>query len=243
MRIKESIYIFTILMLISSKSYALTMSNHVIEHFKRTICQCSEDALKIEGEYKNNGYYVNLKDGIIKGYSFNNVIIKFEGLTEKSRNDLLDTGVGFSKLKQKCSIKVAADISQGEFQQIINNEIGRSSLAKRVFNQASFNFDSNKITVNGLINLKRVPGNPFALFSTDEFSPYSATISISITGSIINLSIIDGNINGQDMTPELKKVFLDWLNPLWDFSQLGFPCEIKEYKISPMGLRVVGTVF
>ena len=213
MKIKKSFYILTILMLISSKSYALNMSNHVIEHFKRTICQCCEDALKINGEYKNNG------------------------------NDLLDTGVVFSKLKQECSIKVAADISQDEFQQIINNEIGRSSTARRVFNQANFIFDSNKITVNGLINLKRVPGNPFALFSTDEFSPYSATISISISGSIINLSIIDGNINGQEMTPELKKVFLDWLNPLWDFSKLGFHCEIKEYRISPMGLRVVGTVF
>ena len=83
MKIKKSFYILTILMLISSKSYALNMSNHVIEHFKRTICQCCEDALKINGEYKNNGYYVNLKDGIIKGYSFSNVLIKFEGLTEK----------------------------------------------------------------------------------------------------------------------------------------------------------------
>ncbi len=240
---KNIILSFVIVLLSSSSCYSLSMSNHVIDHFKKVICQCSRDALSIKGVFKNNGYYVNLNDGDVKGYNFNNVIIKFADLTENGREELLNTGVRFNDLQEKCSIKIAADITPSEFQEIINNEIGRSSTAKRIFNQANFSFDNDAVNVSGSLNLKRVPGNPFALISNDEFSPFNAKISAYIVGSTIYLKIIEANINGQEMTPELKNVFLNWLNPLWDFSKLGFNCQIKEYKITPSGLRVLATVF
>ena len=237
-------YFFCILFIIfSSSCYALTMSNHVVEHFKKNISQCSQDALAIAGEYKNNGYYVNLKNGNIKGYSFDNVVVKFEGLDEKKRNALLKSRVGFEDLQSNCTIKGAGDIKPNEIQQIINNEKGRSSTAKRIFDKALFTFGNDYVNVNGSINLKRVPGNPFALLSTDNFVPFNAKVTAIIEGTIINISIIELNINGEDATPELKQVFLNWLNPLWDFSKLGFNCEIKEYKITPSGLRIVFSVF
>ena len=242
MKSYKSIIVFLFL-LFSSSCFALSMSNHVVEHFKKNICQCSQDALAISGEYKNNGYYVNLKDGKIKGYSFNNVVVKFEGLDEKKRNDLLKSRVGFDDLKNNCTIKGAGDIKPFEIQQVINNEIDRSSTARRIFDKALFSFDNDYVNVNGSINLKRVPGNPFALLSNDNFVPFNAKVTAVIEGTIINISIIELNINGEEATPELKQVFLNWLNPLWDFSKLGFNCEIKEYKITPNGLRIVFTVF
>ena len=241
--LKIHFVIILILLLNPSSLFSLTMSNNVIEHFKKTVQECCEDALEIRGEYKNNGYYVSLRDGIVKGYSFNNVKVKFENVNENIRKDLLNTGVSFFALQSKCKIKVAADISPFEFQQIINNEIGRSSTAKRIFNKAEFDFESNAVVVNGSLNMKRVPGNPFAMISNDEFSPFRVRISANMVGSKIYLSIIDGTINGEEMSPELKNVFLNWLNPLWDFSKLDFNCEINEYKITPSGLRIVGTVF
>ncbi len=228
---------------LSNNLYALSMSSHVVEHFKKTICQCCEDALAIKGEFKNNGYYVNLKDGNVKGHSFNNVLIKFENLTNESRNNLLNEGINISKLQKCCNIKIAGEISLDELQQIIDKEVVRVSSARRIFDSANFSFQNSCVVVSGNINMKRVPGNPFAMFTGDSFSPYSAKLGVRIVGPVIYLNIIEGNINGEEMSPELKKVFLDWLNPLWDFSKLGFDCEIKSYNITPNGLTITATVF
>lgn len=240
---KYIIMSFIISLFMTNNSYALTMANHVVENLKKIIVQCCNDAIALKGEFKNNAYYVNLKDGIVRGHSFNNVIIKFQDLTESKRNSLLNNGITFSELQENLSIKLAGDISPNEFQDIIDTEIGRSSMARRVFNTAEFSFDNDTVTVNGTMNMKRVPGNPFALLSKDEFSPFSARLSASISGTCIYLKIIDGQVNGQEMTPELIQVFHNWLNPLWDFSKLGFNCEVKDYKITPSGLRILATVF
>lgn len=244
MKVIKSLTIAFFLLSISNiSSYALSMSSNVVNHFKKVLCQCAEDTLNIKGEFKNNSYYVNLRNGNVKGHYFNNVIVKFENLDEKSRNELLDSNVNFTDLQNKCKIKVAGDITASEFQEIINQEIGRSSTAKRIFNSANFTLENGAVIVNGSVNLKRVPGNPFALLSTDSFSPFTAKLSANISGSVITLNIIEGSINGEEMTPELKNVFLNWLNPLWDFSQLGFPCGINEFNISPSSVRVTGYVF
>ena len=223
--------------------FALSMSSRVVNHFKKVFCHCVADALNIKGEFKNNSYYVNLKDGNIKGHYFSNVIVKFEDLTEESRNEVLKSNVDFSTLQSKCKIKLAGDVTASEFQGIINQEIGRSATAKRIFNAANFTLDHDAVIVNGSVNLKRVPGNPFAMISNDSFTPFTAKLSANVTDTIITINIIEGNINGEEMSPELKNVFLNWLNPLWDFSQLGFPCGIKEFKITPSAVRITGFVF
>ncbi len=238
----KSILVFALSVLLSNSAFALKMNTRVIEQFKKSITQCSQDAISLKGEFKNSGYYVNLKDGIIKGHSFSNVIVKFEGLTQSSRNDLLNNFT-FSNLQEKCSIKLAGDITPSEVQGIINQEVGRNIGNRKIFNNAVFTFEEDAVTVNGNINLKRVPGNPFAYVSSDEFSPFTAKLGVDIVGTTIYLKIINGQINGQEINEDLKTVFYNWLNPLWDFSQLGFPCGIKEYKITPSGLRIVGYVF
>ena len=240
----KSFFIGLLLVFISNFScYALSMSSHVVNHFKKVLCQCAEDALHIKGEFKNDGYYVNLKDGNVKGHYFSNVLVKFENLTEKSRDELLNSNLDFSSLQNSCKIKLAGDVTVSEFQEIINKEIIRSSTAKRIFNSANFSLENDAVVVNGTINLKRVPGNPFAMLSADGFTPFTAKLSANITGSVITMNIIEGSVNGEEMSPELKNVFLNWLNPLWDFSQLGFPCGLKEFKITPSAVRITGYVF
>ncbi|MBR4330296.1 MAG: hypothetical protein IKP71_10635 [Candidatus Riflebacteria bacterium] len=224
-------------------SYGLSMNSHVINHFKKVFSHCVNDAIRIKGEFKNNGYYVNLKDGSIKGHSFSNVIVKFEDLTENSRNELLKSNADFNSIQSKCKIKLAGDIVASEFQEIINQEIIRVSSAKRIFNSANFTLDNDAVIVTGSVNLKKVPGNPFAMISNDSFTPFTAKLSANLTDTVITMNIIEGSINGEEMSPELKNVFLNWLNPLWDFSQLGFPCGIKEFKITPSAVRITGFVF
>jgi hypothetical protein len=244
MKISKSLTLALFLLSMSNiSSYSLTMSSRVVNHFKKVFCHCVDDAIKIKGEFKNNGYYVNLKDGSIKGHNFSNVIVKFEDLDETSRNELLKSNIDFANLQNKCKIKIAGDVTASEFQGIVNQEIGRSPTARRIFNSATFTLDNGAVIVNGTVNLKRVPGNPFAMISTDSFSPFTAKLSANITGSVITVNIIEGSINGEEMSPELKNVFLNWLNPLWDFSQLGFPCGINEFNITPNSVRVTGYVF
>ena len=223
--------------------YALSMNSHVVNHFKKVFSHCVNDAVRINGEFKNNGYYVNLKNGNVKGFYFNNVLVKFEDLTENSRNELLKSNCDFSTIQSKCKIKVAGDITASEFQEIVNKEIIRVSSANRIFNSANFSLEQDAVVVTGTLNMKRVPGNPFAFISEDKFTPFSAKLSANITGSVITVNIIEGNINGEEMNDDLKNVFLNWLNPLWDFSQLGFPCGINEFKISPSAVRISGFVF
>lgn len=224
-------------------AYSLPMGNRVVENFKKAIVDCSSDALELKGEFKNHSYYVYLKEGLVRGHAFQNVIVKFAGLSSKARESFLKEGVNFSQLQKTCKIKFAGDISPDEFQQIIDREILHSSKSRRIFNEAIFTFENNSVVVEGKINLKRVPGNPFVMMSPDTFSTFNARITASISGTEICLSIIEGNVNGQEMTEELKNMFLSWLNPIWDFSKLGFPCGISEYKISPSGLRIDGYVF
>ena len=242
---RKNTFILVLFLIMASNisCYALSMGSHVVNHFKKVFSHCVNDALKIKGEFKNNGYYVNLKDGMIKGHSFNNVIVKFEDLTEDSRNELLKSNADFSSIQNNCKIKLAGDVTASEFQEIVNQEIIRVSSGKRIFNSANFSLVQDAVLVTGTVNLKRVPGNPFAFISDDGFTPFTAKLSADITGSVIRVNIIEGSINGEAMTDELKNVFLNWLNPLWDFSQLGFPCGINEFKISPTSVRISGYVF
>ncbi len=240
---KTLIFALLLVSISNISCYGLSMNSRVVNHFKKVFCHCVADALNIKGEFKNNGYYVNLKDGNIKGHYFNNVIVKFEDLTEESRSEVLKSNVDFSTLQNKCKIKLVGDITASEFQEIVNQEIIRVSSAKRIFNSANFTLDNDAVIVTGSVNLKRVPGNPFAMISNDSFIPFTAKLSANVTDTVITLNIIEGNINGEVMSPELKNVFLNWLNPLWDFSQLGFPCGIKEFKITPTAVRISGYVF
>ena len=81
------------------------------------------------------------------------------------------------------------------------------------------------------------------MLSSDEFIPFNAKFSVYLKDSCVFINILEGNVNGQEMTPEVINMFLGWLNPLWDFTKLDFPCGIQEYSISPSGLRIAGYIF
>lgn len=224
-------------------SLALPMNENVVKHFKKVISECVFDALNIIGEYKNNAYYVNLNCGSIKNFQFNNAIVKFQDISEKGRNALLDSGAYFPEINKYCKIKVAADLSAQEIQAIIDSGINRPATSKRVINKAVLTFEDNAVSVDGTINMKKIPGNPLAMLSNDEFIPFNAKFSVYLKDSCVFINILEGNVNGQEMTPEVINMFHAWLNPLWDFTKLDFPCGIQEYSISPSGLRIAGYIF
>ena len=223
--------------------FALETSSKVIKRFKALISECSNDALKIDGEYKNNGYYVNLSNGLVKNFTFLNTLIKFENLNEAIREQLLNVNCSFDKLRNMVKIKFASEIDAREIQQVLDFEISKPATSRRVFSEAEVTLYDSYANIKGLINMKKIPGNPMAFMISDEFVPFSADLNIMMNGSELNLVIKDGEINSQVINDDLKVTLLNWLNPLFDFSKLDFDCSVKELKIENSRLKILGTVF
>ena len=223
--------------------YALEMTDKVVSHFKRVIHDCCRDAINIEGEYKNNGYYVNLKGNYIKDYSFNNIVIKFENLEKKVRDDFVTNGFNIDKLKKDCKVKFAGEITNEEIQSIIDREIARPATIRRIFSEAKVSCENDTVAFEGKINMKRIPGNPFSIMALDKFVPVSARFKIKVEGTKINIQVLEGNLNGQSFSDDLITMFHNWLNPLWDFNAFAFPIGIDEYQITSHGLIIKGYVF
>lgn len=243
MKILRNIFALAISTVFAANSaWALQMNNKVIQRFKKIISECSYDALSLSGVYKSNGYYVNPKVGKIKGCIFENALIDFEYLNEKDREELLNENCNFELLSKKTKIKLAAKISSSEIQQILDYEISKPATPRRIFNEAKVTLENGSALITGTINMKRIPGNPLSLLAIDEFVPFSVRLSVALEGSCIKLSIIEGEINSQEITDDLKATFYNWLNPLWDFSQLDFNCELRKLSISDT-INILGMVF
>lgn len=229
-------------MFINTQCLALPMGEREINHFKEIIRDCCSDAFLLEAEIKNNDYYVNLGAGNIKGFNFKHAIVKFCDFGKKHKDSLLEEGVTFDKLR-KIPVKLAVDLGIDEIQAIIDKQISRPATSKRIINEANLSFADNTINVTGKINMKKIPGNPLSLLSQDEFVPFEANFSVNITDSKIILKINNGNINGQEMTPEVISMLHNWLNPLWDFNKLDFPCSISKFNIHNEGLQIGASIF
>ena len=50
-------------------------------------------------------------------------------------------------------------------------------------------------------------------------------------------------MNNQPFTPELSQIFLDWLNPLWDFAALPYQAALDQLHITPAGVEFSGRLF
>ncbi len=227
---------------IDIQCFALPMGEREINHFKEIIIDCCADSLLLDGEVSNNDYYVNLNKGNIKGFNFKIAKVKFCNFDTKRKDTLLDEGITFDKLRN-IPIKVAADFSLNEIQAIIDKQISRPATSKRIINEARLSFIDGTINVIGKINMKKIPGNPFALLSLDDFVPFEANFTVQIPDSTVILKIDNGNINGQEMTAEVIEMLQNWLNPLWDFKKLDFPCGVSKFNIHNEGLQIGASLF
>lgn len=239
----KKLILASLLIFFANNAMALEINDHVVTKLKKEVVNYCSEILKIDGNYNNNIYYVNLKDGRVKDIIFENLTVSFEGLSKSMINSFNTDGFTFEELKDTAKIKMSGTVSPIEIQQVINSEILKSSVAHRKFSEANFEFDDDSFTVTGKVNMKRIPGNPFALISADDYSPFTAKLSVSLDGTCLNLSILEGSVNGEEMTPELKTMFLNWLNPIWDFSKFGFNFGADEFRTTKDGLKISAYFF
>ncbi|EKD83216.1 MAG: hypothetical protein ACD_39C00814G0003 [uncultured bacterium] len=228
--------------LLSISAGALTTGEREIAQFEREALRCAREVFKQSGQNSGNFYSVELNNQMIRETLVKRATITFSGLDQRDLERFSAGDFDFSLLQQIGGIEVDAFIEAGAVKDLIRREINRMAAGRRIFDGITLVFANDKVSVSGKIDMQKVPGNPLA-FMPQEMSPFTVTVSVRADGSQLLLEIIEGEMNGQPFTPELNKMFLEWLNPLWDFSALPYQASLDFLQFSPAGIKFRGRLF
>ncbi|MBU1105165.1 MAG: hypothetical protein KKB51_00755 [Candidatus Riflebacteria bacterium] len=223
-------------------AFALTTGAREIAHFEREALRCAREVFRVPGQFTGNDYVVELNNQTIRETQIKSAKIAFSGLEQRDLKKFSTNDFDFSTLKEAGGIEVEAFIEAGAVQNLISREMNRISAGRRIFDSVVLDFGNDRVMVSGKIDLQKVPGNPF-MFLPQQMSPFAATVSVKASGSQISLEILDGQMNEQPLTPELNKMLLDWLNPIWDFNALPYQASLDSLQFSPVGVEFSGSLF
>jgi len=231
-----------LILLLTTAVAALPTGPRQIAQFEREALRCAREVFKQPGQYAGNDYVVELNNQPIRETMIKRAKISFAGLKQGDLEAFKNGDFDFAGLQNAANIEVAAFIEAVAVNELVRREISRISAKRRIFADVAIEFAAGQVRVTGRIDMKKVPGNPFS-FLPQEMSPFDVTLSVRTEGSLIMLDIISGQMNAQPFTPELNKVFLDWLNPLWDFAALPYQAALDQLHITPSGVEFSGRLF
>jgi len=231
-----------LIVLLTTAVSALTTGPRQIAQFEREALRCAREVFKQPGQYAGNDYVVELNQQPIRATMIKRAKINFSGLKQSDLENFKNGDFDFAGLQEAANIEVAAFIEASAINELVRREISRISAKRRIFADVAIEFAAGQVRATGKIDMKKVPGNPFS-FLPQEMSPFDVTFSVKTEGSQIMLDIISGQMNAQPFTPELNKVFLDWLNPLWDFAALPYQAALDQLHITPSGVEFSGRLF
>ncbi|PKL47561.1 MAG: hypothetical protein CVV42_12575 [Candidatus Riflebacteria bacterium HGW-Riflebacteria-2] len=241
-KIRPISYSLVFFLLVTATVAALTTGPRQIAQFEREALRCAREVLKQSGQYIGNDYVVELNHQPIRETIIKRAKISFAGLKQGDLETFKNGDFDFAGLQNAAHIEVAAFIEAAAVNELVHREISRLSAKRRIFADVTIVFAAGQVRVTGKIDMKKVPGNPFS-FLPQEMSPFDVTLSVRTEGSQIMLDIINGQMNNQPFTPELNKIFLDWLNPLWDFAALPYQAALDQLHITPSGVEFSGRLF
>lgn len=229
-------------LLVAAGVTALPMGEREIAHFEREALRAAREVFQLPGQLDGSDYVIEMNNQIIHDTRIKRakVVVSQPGQRELAR--LVARDFDFSFLKQTEGIEVEALVEVDAIRELITREINRVPSGRRIFNSFNLAFGDNRVEVSGEIDLQKVPGNPF-LFLPQQMSPFSVAVTVKTSGGQIIVEILEGQMNNQPLTPELKKMFHDWLNPLWDFNALPYSAGLSFLQINSTGARVRGSLF
>lgn len=231
-----------LLLLLTTAVAALPTGPRQIAQFERETLRCAREVFKQPGQYVGNEYVVELNNQPIRETIIRRAKISFAGIRQADLEKFKNGDFDFAGLQNATNIEVAAFIEAAAVNELVRREISRISAKRRIFADVAIEFAAGQVRVTGKIDMKKVPGNPFS-FLPQEMSPFDVTLNVRTEGGQIMLDIIAGQMNSQPFTPELNRVFLDWLNPLWDFSALPYQAALDQLHITPSGVEFSGRLF
>lgn len=213
-----------------------------IAHFEREALRCVREVFKQPGQFVGNDYLIELINQPIHDTMIKRATITLNNISQRDLARLAANEFDFTQLQQSASIEVEALIEAGAIKTLINREVSRVSSSKQIFADVAVSFGQNRVSVRGKVDLQKIPGNPFTLFP-QQMSTFAVEAGIKAEGGQLILEIFSGEMNNQPLTPELIKMFHDWLNPLWDFAALPYNAALNHLQISPAGIRLRGSLF
>lgn len=231
-----------LLLLLTTAVAALPTGPRQIAQFERETLRCAREVFKQPGQYVGNEYVVELNNQPIRETIIRRAKISFAGFRQADLEKFKNGDFDFAGLQNATNIEVAAFIEAAAVNELVRREISRISAKRRIFADVAIEFAAGQVRVTGKIDMKKVPGNPFS-FLPQEMSPFDVTLNVRTEGGQIMLDIIAGQMNSQPFTPELNRVFLDWLNPLWDFAALPYQAALDQLHITPSGVEFSGRLF
>lgn len=221
--------------------WSLPMGEPQAAHFTRELTRIVNEILRFDSTASGNSVDFDLSGKTIRDTEIKSATISFHGYSAAMIKNMQETGFTVSDITAGDSIDAQATISATAINSLIRREISRLKPGNRILDRLAITFLDNQVKVEGLVDFRKIPGNVLAFMVTD-FSPFTATLSVESSGSLINLNIVDATVNGQPMTPELRTQIHSWMNPVWDFSILPYRAEVDSYAISPAGINFRGSI-
>lgn len=227
---KKYIIFLLITLLLSSKLLALPMSGRRIKIAKRIAMRILSEIVTNKTKVLGDTTTISLTNKDIGHMHISDGQVVIQNLTKITRNKIANRNIGFNKLAEKVKIKASGVFLQNDIQEFIDYKIKKLRFRYKVFPKAKINIQNNVIEAKGTVILKKIPGM-FMGFATQKAAPFKVRFSILSKEGKINLDIIDGIVNGQPITADLKASVLSWLNPIWDFNKSGFKANIESLVI------------
>jgi len=222
--------------------FALPMGEKEIAHVERETVKIAKEVFRLSGEETSQGLLIRLNQQNIRHFRVQQASVLLDGIKKDQLQALLNDGFDFDSLRKIPGIRVEATMIKQDIQALINHELSRQKPENLIISQIAVDFLPGKVHVKGLIDLRKIPGNILGFLQT-SLSPFDAELTVQMDGSRLTIDILEAQVNGQPMTPELKTTILQWLNPLWDFSQLPYQATIEDLVFSPQGFFLKGWVF
>ncbi|HAE37888.1 MAG TPA: hypothetical protein DCG57_04515 [Candidatus Riflebacteria bacterium] len=241
-KISRRFIALSLLVLLANGVAALTTGPRQVAQFEREALRCAREVFRHSGQYAGNDYVVELSNQAVRETMIQRAKISFAGLKQGDLEKFRSGDFDFAALKDATNISVSAFIEAAAVNELVNREVRRIAAKRRIFADVAIVFAAGQVRVSGKIDMKKVPGNPF-MFMPQSMSPFDVTLSVRSEGSQLMLEIISGEMNSQPFTPELSKIFLDWLNPLWDFAALPYQAALDQLHITPAGVEFSGRLF
>ncbi len=226
----------------SQAASALPMGPREVAHFEREAVRVLRELFSLPHETVGDTVTFRLRNQVVRETNVESAVVEFDGLSTDLMQNLTLGCAGFDEFKAVKGVRVEARFREKDIQALIDRELARQKSAKPVFRKIVVSFGSGSVAVSGEADLTRVPGNPFA-FIPQDLSPFSSHVALRMEAEKLMIDILDAQVNGQPMTPELKSQVLSWLNPLWDFSLMPYEAGIDELSFLPGGFSGRGHLF
>jgi hypothetical protein len=234
--------LFAFLLLSTSSIKALEMSPRRLNHTRKIITKVLSQLLFLIDKEKLNPVNIQLDGKSFENFKVEKCSVSLHGLKDRTIKKAVQNQLSFFNFKESFWLEAEGVIKQTEIQKLIDKEIYRLKPGHRMFSDVTVEIDQNSSNIQGKVRLDKIPGN-FIAFLSPAPAPFNVNVNVKSSPESLSIEILDGELNGQPITDDLKKQLHSWLNPLWDFNGADFHSSISSLSFAKGEIHFAGTLF